>query len=74
LIEGFEASPEFKNITLRSFPLTKDQDASGSSQYTMVFSISMELEKGAFSKMNAPLVDLQNAQKVAQIKIPVKHK
>jgi hypothetical protein len=74
LIEALEASPEFKNVADRTFPLTKSIDANGNSTYIMTFSISMEIEKGAFSKMNSPIADIQNAQKVAQNKVAVKHK
>lgn len=71
LIEAFEASPEFKNVTDRSFPLAKTVDANGVASYTMNFKIDMEIEKGAFSKLNTPVADLQ-AKTVAYTKVPVK--
>ena len=74
LIEALEASPDFKNVSNRNFPLSKTLDAAGRETYTMNFKISMELEHGAFSKLNSPIEDLQNGQKVAAIKVPVKHK
>ncbi len=74
LIEALESSPEFKNVSNRTFPLTKTTDAFGNTEFTMTFAITMEIETGAFSKMNAPIVDIQNAQKVAQNKVAVKHK
>ena len=74
LIEAFEASPEFADVTLRSFPVSRSTDpATGVTEYTMSFKIDMSIEKGAFSKQNAPIADL-NAAKVATIKVPVKHK
>ncbi len=71
LIEGFEASPEFKNVTDRAFPLARNTDSNGNTTYTMNFKIDMEIEKGAFSKLNAPVADLQ-AKPVANTKVPVK--
>lgn len=74
LIEAFEASSEFANVTLRSFPVSRSTDpATGVTEYSMTFKIDMSIEKGAFSKQNAPIADL-NAAKVATIKVPVKHK
>jgi len=71
LIEAFEASPEFKNVSDRSFPLTKTTDSNGNTSYTMSFRMDMEIEKGAFSKLNTPVADLQ-AKTVAYSKVPVK--
>ncbi len=71
LIEAFEASPEFKDVSNRSFPLSKSTDLNGQNVYTLNFKIDMALEVGAFSKLNQPIADLQ-AQKVAVVKIPVK--
>lgn len=74
LIEAFEASPEFADVALRSFPVSRSTDpATGVTEYSMTFKIDMSIEKGAFSKQNAPIADL-NAAKVATIKVPVKHK
>ncbi|MCC6643854.1 hypothetical protein IT411_03835 [Candidatus Peregrinibacteria bacterium] len=73
LIEAFESSPEFKNVTLRSFPVSRTTDPStGAIEYSMSFKIDLEIESGAFSKNNAPVADL-NTPKVATIKVPVKH-
>lgn len=74
LIEALEASPEFKNVSNRNFPLSKTLDAEGNTTYSLNFKISMELEKGAFSKLNSPIEDLNNGQQVAKLKVPVKRK
>jgi|GEM_PF-7100854 len=71
LLEAFEASPEFKNVSNRSFPLSKNTNLSGSNSYTLNFKIDMEVERGAFSKLNAPIADLAQA-KNNEIKVPVK--
>lgn len=70
LIESFEASPEFKNVTNRSFPLSKSVDLNGQEVYTMNFKMDMELESGAFSKLNTPVADMHD-QKVALAKVSV---
>lgn len=74
LIEALEASPEFKNVSNRNFPLSRTLDAAGVETYTMSFKIDMQLEKGAFSRDNSPIEDLQNGPQVASIKVPVKRK
>lgn len=72
LIEALEASPEFKNVTNRSFPLSRTNDqTTGLQEFSMNFKIEMEIERGAFSKLNNPIADLQ-AEKVAVVKVPVK--
>ncbi len=73
LIEAFEASPEFKNVFNRTFPLSESTDENGVQIYSLPFSMEMEIESGAFSKMNTPIVDLQAGEKVAKLKVPVKH-
>lgn len=71
LLEAFEASPEFKNVSNRSFPLSKSNTLGGADVYSLNFKIDMEIEQGAFSKLNTPIADL--AEKVAAVvKIPVK--
>lgn len=72
LIQAFEAAPEFKNVVDRSFPLAKSTDLNGQTLYTMNFKMDMDLEKGAFSKLNEPIADLGQGQKVAVVKVPVK--
>lgn len=74
LIEALEASPEFKNVSNRNFPLSRTKDANGLITYTLNFKIDMDIETGAFSKMNSPIVDLQNGQQVAAVKVPVRRK
>jgi hypothetical protein len=71
LLEAFEASPEFKNVSNRSFPVSKNTALSGSNSYTLNFKIDMDTEKGAFSKLNAPIADLAQG-KNTEIKVPVK--
>lgn len=74
LMEAFEASPEFKDVSNRTFPLTKNVDDQGTVTYDLSFKMDLTLENGAFSKLNSPIADLQNGTKVAQLKIPVKIK
>lgn len=74
LIEALEASPEFKNVSNRNFPLSRTKDANGQITYTLNFKIDMDVETGAFSKMNSPIADLQNGQQVAVVKVPVRRK
>lgn len=71
LLEAFEASPEFKNVSNRSFPLSKVTNLDGTESFSLNFKIEMEVEQGAFSKLNTPIADLE---KVAVVKIPVKRK
>jgi hypothetical protein len=72
LIEALELSPEFKNVSNRNFPLSRTVDSSGVQTYTMSFKIDMELERGAFSRNNSPIENLQDGQRVATVKVPVK--
>jgi hypothetical protein len=66
LMEAFEASPEFKNATNRSFPLSRIVDASGNESYSMNFKIDMEIESGSFSKSNAPIISLLQEKMTAR--------
>ncbi|MCC7431986.1 hypothetical protein IT412_00510 [Candidatus Peregrinibacteria bacterium] len=72
LIEALEASSEFKNVSNRSFPVSRTTDTTtGQEEFSMNFKIEMEIEKGAFSKLNNPIANLQ-AEKVAVVRVPVK--
>lgn len=71
LIESLESSAEFKNVTNRSFPVSRNTDASGNKVFTMNFKMELEIEKGKFSKLNTPVADL-NGKTVAFTKVPVK--
>lgn len=71
LIEAMESSPEFKNVTNRTFPLSKSTDsATGETTYSLNFKLDMEIEQGVFSKSNAPLADLQGSKYASTAKVP----
>jgi len=57
LIEALEASPQFKNVNNRTFPLSKDMNpVTGKKIYSMNFRIDMELESNGFDTNNTPLI------------------
>ncbi|MGL5830865.1 MAG: hypothetical protein ACRCZE_01825 [Candidatus Altimarinota bacterium] len=58
LIEKFEASPEFKQASNRSFPVSRTENENGSMSYQMNFRLELVLEDGKFSLSNGPVVDL----------------
>lgn len=69
LIDSFEASPYFENVTNRSFPKAKSMAPTGETNYTMNFKIDLGLEKDQSSIKNAPI-----ALKLSTQKLGVKRK
>jgi len=63
LIQALEDSADFKNVTDRSFPLSKETDTETSAtSFSMNFKVDMEIETGTFDSKNAPVVSfVENA-------------